>query len=446
MAGDDESFLADLTDFLNSLQPPTELQTHDGIAIEATALQLDNDQLLAESEALLASCDGSTSTASQVSIPRDHQSADAEGFKALEDQRRELRNKQAAKRRRKYHNKLKNERQTLQEQELTLSEELSELQRTRRKKTKLLQVKRVLDPVWEAIAARQMEGRSVAEEQQKRLKSAVASRQKVIREVGEMMRQQLCGVHSPQMCGANSTTDANLRQLDADDIALFEDYLQDIDTVYAQTDEAFRGSGLEENPRTSYKVGPVRRRDGDVEFLESLDVLLVQHDFEQTCNAMWRAMVHVHRRQDRQQYRGVTDPDNTIAVKLRIPCPRDSGEPVDMLVHLVTRRYVEAGRVVIVWRAMTEGDDEFSGMHSDEFGWCVIRPNERKSTLPTVMATFARFVPMTVATHFEDKAHVDQFAKFVVTSGEEDGAEISRMMEALLLDDPVRTESTLQRV
>lgn len=442
MTGDDESFLADLTGFLNTLEPPIELQTHDGIATEATALLLDSDQLLVETDALLASCDGPPSIASQVLIPRGPQSADGEGLKALEDQRRELRNKQAAKRRRKYRNKLKNERQTLQEQEQTLSEELSELQRARRKKVKPLQVKRVTNPVWEAIAARQMEGRSVAEEQRKRLKSAVASRQKVIREVGEMMRQQL---RSPHLCGADVTTamDASFERLDADDIALFEDYLQDIDTVYAQTDEAFRDSGLEENPRTSYKVGPVRRRDGDVEFLESLDVLLVPHDFEQTCSAMWRAMVHVHRRQDRHQYRGVTDPDNTIAVKLRIPCPRDSGEPVDMLVHLVTRRYVEAGRVVIVWRAMTEGDDEFSGMHSDEFGWCVIRPNDTNAALPTVMATFARFVPMTVATHFEDKAQVDQFATFVVTSGEEDGAEISRMMEALLLDDSVRNEITL---
>ncbi|EGZ09043.1 hypothetical protein PHYSODRAFT_383166, partial [Phytophthora sojae] len=163
----------------------------------------------------------------------------------------------------------------------------------------------------------------------------------------------------------------------------------------------------------SYKVGPIRKRDGDVEYLESLDVLLVPHDFSLTCSAMWQAMVQVHQRPGREQYRG----------------------PVDVLIHLVTRRYVEAGRTVMVWRAMTEGEDEFSGMHSDEFGWCVIRPNQSNPTMPTVMETFARFIPMSVASHVEDKAHADQFAMFVVTSGEDDGAEISRMMEALLLDD-----------
>ncbi|EGZ09044.1 hypothetical protein PHYSODRAFT_524629 [Phytophthora sojae] len=164
--GDDDSFLADLTGFLNTLQPPTELQapTATGIATDAADLLVDSDKLLAEMEALLASCDGPTRSATQV--PRVLTgNADAEQHKALEDERRELRNKQAAKRRLKYRNKLKDERQTLREQEKTLSDELSELLQAR-KKAKAAQENSVFNPVWKGVATRQMEGRLVAEEQQ----------------------------------------------------------------------------------------------------------------------------------------------------------------------------------------------------------------------------------------------------------------------------------------
>ncbi|KAJ8577537.1 hypothetical protein ON010_g1670 [Phytophthora cinnamomi] len=438
---DDESFLADLTGFLNTLQPPVELQAQERSATEETDLLLDSDKLLAETEALLANANAITEE------PRDRErQVTTSGFYdeerlALEKQRLEHKNKLAAKRRLKYRNKLKSERETLLEQEKALSEELDQLQHAR-KKAKSRQEDRISHPLWKGVAARQMEGRSVAEHQQQTLKGAVATRQKVILEVGEMVRQQLCGLRSPPVrVDVNLTEDARGGQLEADDIVLFEDYLQDIDEVYAQTDEAFRDCGLQKDPQVPYKVGPVWKHDGKAEYLETLDVELVPHGFEQTCTAMWQAMTQVHERPGRQQYRGVTDPDNTIAVKLRLPCLKDSGEPVDMLIHLVNRRYIEVERMVIVWRAMTEGQDEFSGMHSDEYGWCIVRQNAAETggdtTMPTVIETFARFIPMKLPTQRYDKVHADQFAKFVVSSGEDDGAEISRMMETLLLDDSV---------
>ncbi|KAG7384940.1 hypothetical protein PHYPSEUDO_002086 [Phytophthora pseudosyringae] len=433
---DHESFLADLNGFLHALQASDGPQSAVPASNHTVDLLQDSDHLLAETEALLVSYGDANAVHVQQDRP---QNARSDTPKTLEEQRREIQNAQAAKRRLKYRNKLKNERLTLLEQEKVLSDELSHLQRARRK-AKAIEERSVAAPLWEAVASRQMDGRRVAEEQQWRLKNAVASRAKMIQEVDEMMRQQLFGVATTKLCAEGDiAATASAVQLDADDTALFEEYLQDMDVVYKQMDEAFRACQIADNVVTSFKVGPEWKRDGDLEYFENVDVSLMPFGFEQTCSTMWQAMLHVHKRKDRQHYRGVSDPENTIAVKCRIPSPTDSGELVGMLVHLVTKRYVEADRSVMVWRALTEGDDEFSGMHSDETGWCVLRPNKADSdgavVMPTVMQTFARFIPMTVATTFRDKTHVDQFAKLVVTSGEEDAADIARMMASLLIED-----------
>ncbi|KAG2962484.1 hypothetical protein PC119_g25793, partial [Phytophthora cactorum] len=358
---DDASFLADLDGFLHDcdvLHPSTDLHP------ATTDLLQDSNQLVAETEALLASYATKTT---HVHVQQDHtRTSTVKTTKTPEELRRELKNAQAAKRRHRYRVKLKNERQTLQEQEKTLSEELKTLQ-SARKKTRTIQENSIAAPLWKSIASRQMDGRVVAEEQERRLKNAVASRAKVIQEVNEMIRQQLCVVNAPDT--QEMAKESNGVELDPDDIALFEEYLQDMDVVYKQTDEAFQASGVEENPAASYKVEPRWKRDGDLEYFENLDVSLIPSSFERTSSAMWQAMLHVHRQKDRQHYRGVTDSEDTIAVKCRIPSPKETGERVDMLIHLVTKRFVEADRMIIVWRALTEGDDEFAGMHSDETGW-----------------------------------------------------------------------------
>lgn len=161
---------------------------------------------------------------------------------------------------------------------------------------------------------------------------------------------------------------------------------------------------------------------------------------------MWQSMLHVNRQKDRHHYNNVADSENTVAAKLRMRPMHESGERVDMLVHLAMRRYIEAGRIVMVWRALSHGEGEFDGMHSDETGWCLVRPNDEEldenSLMRTVIQTFVRFIPMSVA---NTAGRVDgfQFTKFVVTSVEKDADEVARLMDSLLLDDPKDAASSL---
>ncbi|KAG1692557.1 hypothetical protein DVH05_025309 [Phytophthora capsici] len=423
---DDESFLADLNGFLQEYDVPqlsVELQASTPVGKCGTSGHQDG-QLFDEMATLLAS-----DNTNDVGGPDPTANVTKSTRKILSDQQRLIKNAQAAKRRLKYRKKLKNERETLNEQEKTLTEELDRLERVK-KKAKAVEETSVTAPLWKAIASSQMDGRVVAEEQQQRLKKAVSSRAKVLQEINEMMLRRICGTDASNSLREVEKTDA--MELEPDDIALFEEYLQDMDEVYKQTDETFRAAGVDENPLESYKVGPQWKRDGDLEYFENLDVTLFPFSFERTSSAMWQAIQHVHRHESRQHYNGVTDPESTIAVKCRIPSPKDNGELVDMLIHVVIKKYVQPDRMVIVWRALTEGDNEFSGMHSDETGWSVIRPHKTEGA---IIQAFTRYFPLAIATTFGDKVRTDQFSKLIVTSGEEDGSEITRMMESLLIQD-----------
>lgn len=407
---DDATILAELTGFLDDYEASIESQEPD----ISSSLLLDSDQLFSETEALLfppnEPANSTCSTAAQV---------------------RGTRNTQAAKRRLKYRKKLKSERATLEDEEKFLSDELEELQ-CARKRAKALGDKTLATSTWKAIAIRQKEGRLVAEQQQRRLQNAVENRAKVIEEITQMIRENLNGSKNTPHIEQDKRSPL---KLDTEDSILFDEFLNDLELMYPRTDEVFRACGAEEKPTMSYRLGPQRRRDRDVEYIDTLDVLLIPISFEQTCDTMWQSMIRLYRQREWHHY-DVKDPANTLAVKSHVQVSRDSGQSVHMIVHFVMRRYVEKERMVVVWRALSEGEGEFTGIHSDETGWCIVRPNNSEEPLlRVVMQTFVRFIPMDVTNTSNDAIGGYQFTKFVVTSVEEDGAEIARMMDSLLLED-----------
>ncbi|KAK1929550.1 hypothetical protein P3T76_014948 [Phytophthora citrophthora] len=401
----DDALLADMASFLDGHEAPIELCEADF----TRELLLDGDQLLAETEALLNDVDTSHSNFVQTKSAR------------------------AAKRRLKYRNKVKNERESLAEEEMSLSVKVEELQRAR-KRAKALAGDTLATSTWKAIAIRQKEGRVVAEEQQRRLQLAVENRERMIEEIGKVIQERMSA--SKRTLEIEATKQSNA-QLDEDDAVLFEDFLHDLDVIYPRTDEIFRACGAEENPTSSYRLGPERKRDGDVEYIDNLDVLLIPFTFEQTCATMWESMVNLYRQKNWDHY-DVDDPKNIVAAKAHVHVLSESGETANMIVHYVVRRYVEDKRVVMVWRALSEGEGQYTGIHSDESGWCVVRPNDSDEPLMrTVMQTFVRFTPLDITKATNCGVSGFQFTKLIVTSVEEDGAEIARMMDSLLLEDLV---------
>ncbi|KAE8892840.1 hypothetical protein PF005_g14453 [Phytophthora fragariae] len=354
--------------------------------------------------------------------------------------KRALRNVQTGKRRDAYRQRLKEERRTLRCVEVELAARLEEMQQNRKNDSGRA--------AWRAIAMRQLEGRRVAEAQQERLQTAVKRRRELIQDVEDTLRKRLREVEE------TFSTERDTACLGATDEGLFEAYLSELDAIYTQTDDVFRSCEAEPTTGPFLNTKPLKKRDGDVEYFEKVGVLRVPFEFKRTCVALWAVTRQPYRQLDREEYSGVLDVENTIAMRFRVKCRLQTGGLVSLWTHFVSR-YVEEGRTVIIWRELWEGEGEFEGIHSDETGWCTIQPRERATdavvspddvpgNFSTIIQTCVRLVPMHFSTSISFDPDFDRFTEVLVTSGKEDNVQVEHMMERLQLRDAlaeVRLES-----
>jgi hypothetical protein len=189
----------------------------------------------------------------------------------------------------------------------------------------------------------------------------------------------------------------------------------------------------------SFFPDPKILRDGDAEYFESLSVDRIPFDFHTTGQAVWQATRLLHKSRCRHSHN--YDADSTLAVKFRVPGPCDSDQPSNLLIRMVLRRYVDAGRSIILWRAQTKGEGRLTDLQADETGWSVVGPadavTKQSIGMPTAMLNFMRFTPSssTGAAVDHKTGKGAQFVLLAEVSGNDDGLEIVRLMESLLLDD-----------
>ncbi|GMF18336.1 unnamed protein product [Phytophthora lilii] len=355
--------------------------------------------------------------------------------------KRLLRNIKTGKRRDAYRKRLKEEWQTLRCEEVELAARLEEIQQSRRKDNGGM-----ARSAWRAIAMRPLKGRKDAEAQQERLKAAVKRRRELIQDVENSLRKRLREVEEASKAPEGSIYFDKRDWTQPADERLFEAYLEELDTIYAKTDNVFQSCETSPTKGPFLSTMPPTKRDGDTEYFENVGVLHVPFEFKRTCLALWEVTRQPYRQLDREEYSGVVDIENTIAVRFRVKCRLHTGGIVSLLTHFVSRRYVEETRTVIIWRELWEGEGDFFGMDSDETGWCIVQPCEDtaenatpskscdRTGLPsTLIQTCVRLVPMHISTCVSSKPDFDQFTEVLVTSGKEDNRQVGQMMERLQL-------------
>lgn len=401
----------------------------------------------------------------------------------------------AAKRRRAYRERSGAELQSLRQQAAALSEQLEALTNHRALQAnataELIPSCTAVIPasagseqtadVWRELAFRQREGRLAAERLRRRLKTQVATRQAFLRDIASSLshRTAIAGSPAPttSVCAFDTldqrlavadnetgklvvglgegSTAADLSRIDLADASLFETYLDELDAAYAKTDEVLQESGFAGQPDETRHQRIARKEDGgEDDGYEIVDSLVVPFRFDAIRRIMWDAVVRVHGRADRQSYPSVRDPSNTVAVKFALQCrPRDgdheSASGVPLVILLVLRRYVESAREVLVWRAFSEGMGAVEGLSSDETGWSIARaaampPDSPFGSDATINQTVVRFQmirvhpsggPSDAGSTAAPAPDEDLFAKLIASSADEDGEQISRLMERLMLSE-----------
>ncbi|KAG6618320.1 uncharacterized protein IUM83_01334 [Phytophthora cinnamomi] len=387
---DDHLVLDELMDFFNA---------SDELALP-TALALDDvdcDGLLAETESLL----GSAIVPEVLPIaPVPAQSASPTTAVAATELHRP-RSKDAI-RRSIYRQRQKAEKEALRREIDELSAKLDKLQDSADDVNLSPSTDLALSScLWKAIASRQKEHREVAETEHLHLRAAISSRAALIDDLCGVLKKRVHDGAITDGVLADAPRHKRMR-LEPTDSALFEAFVQELHTVYLQTDEVLSACGLE----TSAAPSMTKQKDGSTDYYQHTDRQILPFKFKQVCHSMWHLAQLKHRQEDRQIYQGVEDPENTIALKFRITSRR-MGEKVSLLQRVVVRRFQEINRVVLVWKMFTEGEGLFRGMHSDETG-C-------NSTSCTPL--------------------VNEFTNMVVSTGEEENQTVLKALEEMLLDD-----------
>ncbi|POM60307.1 hypothetical protein PHPALM_30854 [Phytophthora palmivora] len=350
------------------------------------------------------------------------------------ERKRALRNLKAGKRRDAYRQRLKEEWQTLRGEEVELIARLEELLQRQRTFNEGL-----TRSVWRAMAIRQLEGRCMAEAHQERLKAAVKRRREMIHDVENMLQKRLREM-------TDTDKEERSRYKNGMDERLFDSYLDELDVIYAKTDNAFHSCETEPIVGLFMNTKPLKKKDGETEYFENVGELHIPFNFERVCLVLWETTNQSYRQLDREEYHEVENVENTIAVRFRVECKLHSGNTASLLTHFVARRYFEEGRAVIIWRELWEGEGEFHGMHSDETGWCIIQPHKGTAltvvsptdgtdNFSTMVKTCVRLVPIHITTNVSLQPDFDDFTEILVTSGKEDNLQVEQMMEQLKLRD-----------
>ncbi|ETK81423.1 hypothetical protein L915_13079 [Phytophthora nicotianae] len=427
----DAALLADVTGFLadcSASASSIDRQRKAPPSFSDDVLVLDTHQLIAETETLLSSLEttaqeqiasNTLSSSDEVTITSDHKYTPKTDAMPAED-RRAYRNVQAAKRRLKYRQKLKDEKKTLESQEIELSGELSRLQ-SAQEAEKMKYVDRMSLSVWRSIATRQKEKRLEAEQTQRQLRAAVVGRARMIHQMKALLQR-------PYMLEEKNMLYGEADGGHADGSVLFKTFVSELDAIYAQTDQVMREVNAEVSTKFEYNL--TRKVKDGVEYFDSTDATEIPFAFEDTSRAMSLLMMtdpDVLRHNSHAQ-----EPKDTVTVKYIADCQLERDEVAKLKIYSAMRKVKEADRVVFVWRAVTEGQGDLSGHHTDETGWLVSRPQEIGDFPSTVFESYTRFIPIDVG-ESASKADTDRFAKVVAKSGEEEVNEMMQLLEKMLL-------------
>lgn len=330
------------------------------------------------------------------------------------------------KRKNAYRERLKDELSGLRRRAFELEGELRALQLRRDARSEPPPIVHV----WKRIAQQHREARTAAQQQNRLLQSAVARQAMLLNELEQMLRANPDSVplntNRMQLVQHRQRRRKPVEMRDEDLLAA---YLQQLDNAYSVTNQAFHSSGLNLDSNEPSLLVVRSRMCGSVEYFESCQSTVVPVDFQHVRQDAFRIFASLYPNRSR-----LNIPDDTLIGKFDVP-----GKKYDLGINFAIKWFDEVRRVVLVWRSLTIGDGEFSGMNADETGWLILQPRHQVSSLPgamaasTILHSCVQIVPaFSVA---PSAARAKQFTEAIMRCGDEDILTISQVLEEILMRD-----------
>eukprot|EP00644_Phytophthora_capsici_P005951 jgi/Phyca11/97785/e_gw1.2.733.1 len=389
-----------------------------------------SEQLLTETEELLALYphpvnkrnDTVSDSSPKLSEEEDKPNVTPKG-RLSDDLRQAVRNAQAAKRRHRYRQQLKEERESLKAQTTQLSGQLLKLQKARAQ-LKAKQAENLAFGAWRAIAVRQLEQRLQAEKRQKVLREEVASRARMIRRMNILLHERLQNRETNPIISLEWMK----TNREADGSELVKSMMSEFDTQYAQIDEVSRGLEFKTSIPMSHDL--TKKWQDGVLYFDSADRMEYPYGFEQTAEVLTTLFMSDDEvNWESIQVQGIKD---TFAMKYRTTYQVSPGRYSSFVVYGATKKYRAKDRVVFLCRCFSEGCDEFEGFHSDETLWLVVRPSA-DSLNTTILECYSRLIPMHFSSAPSCNENLDNFVKIVAEWGKQESNKMMELMERLLI-------------
>ncbi|OWZ03081.1 hypothetical protein PHMEG_00025251 [Phytophthora megakarya] len=317
-------------------------------------------------------------------------------------------------RKRKYHQRKKNELTSLRELVYALSSQLEALQQLSN------------DSNWRDIALRQRFQRQTVEAEQMQLFASAKMQAMFI----DKLCEQLPRIMKSRLMIEDPHCSAKHYQL-FDNKYQFRSHVESVKACYTKVDDILCEFNNSQNGVTSSIC--YREKDGEVKYFQHLNRFIQPYNYEKTHQTMWKLAKLLHRQQDRQDFDDLGSPGDTVVIKFRLVRTLKSGVPVSVQQRYVHRRFMEINRTVLIWKTLSEGEGAFTGMHAEETGWVCLQPaTEENSTLVRVCV---RQAPMRYGNLSSNESTFYEFHQVLQSSVGEDMLEISTALDRMLLDD-----------
>lgn len=272
----------------------------------------------------------------------------------------------------------KEAREALRLQAGELSRQLEHL--TRAKQDKIRYATRSSQFVlWKAIARRQREMRLYAEAEQRQLAVLVNRQAAYIQELRDVAQKRL------------AHTGSGFTGIDAEEELCLAS-MQELDDTYKRFDEVYEQAGMASLVGEDVVYTVRRKPDNAVEYFEKKTISTLPSSLSDSGQLFWTiAKLAFSTRMKGDQRCTVRERSNTLVVQFQEQSELAAGTKVSMLQRGFVKRYREEKRVVHLWKFVSEGEGIFSGLQSEETGWCCLRPTGHSGA---VIEMYQHWVPM----------------------------------------------------
>ncbi|KAG7377130.1 hypothetical protein PHYBOEH_001118 [Phytophthora boehmeriae] len=379
-------------------------------------------ELFVDVDAFISSGDFDSSMLRLSPVASNSQHATEDGFKGDTSYTSEAiragitsRKAENAAKRRESRLRVKNARMSLQRQAKELTNQLVRLKQAKKtKQAKADRYRPATHLLWKQIAARELQERQLAEAEQRSLAEVVETRKAYIADLTDQVRKW-SKVHqvrnsTKKLC---SNADAEDDVLSEDD-ALCSAYIRELEANYSRIDDVFLECGMASLAEVGATAQSTKASGGDdgVEYYELLTKVPQPSSFREAASTMWKATEkEFFNRNSHECYVISKDPENTVAIKYCETKTRKTGEKVSLTHRFFLRRFVESGRIVHVWKRISEGTRLFRGVHFDETGWSCIRPSSDPMATGAIYEMCQRWTPVRYSSPGSSESVVDQFCE-----------------------------------